>query len=179
MNGQTNVSLAARFVQGIGLVNISPSELQSRLSACPQAKQGPWNPWVLDSITDQCHDALEFLSTLTFPATRHVVFARQGGSALVNNRRDGSDYPGYGDLLSRFWHCTFARIINQPGRVWSDGVQCVVMRYEARMGTKFAMSPAQTTGADGFLTLSANHTRLKLIFHIPPRGRRPDSRWKI
>jgi len=51
----------------------------------------------------------------------------------VNNRRDGSDYPGYGDLLSRFWHCTFARIINQPGRVWSDGVQRVVMRYEARM----------------------------------------------
>lgn len=125
---QTDASLAARFTSGVGLVDISPSELQSRLSNW----QGPWRPWSLESVTNNCREAIEFLSELSHPVTRHVVFAGRRGAALVNNGRDGSDYAG-GSVLSKVWQCRFARIVNHRSRVWTNGVQRIRRGYHARI----------------------------------------------
>src|SRR5580704_14556713 len=112
MSGQTKLSLAARFTEGVGLVDVSLTDAQQRLDAHCQDQHQKWR---LYSETNHYPEAIAFLSTLTFPLTRHVIFATQrGGAALVNNHRDGSTYGGYGHLLPRRLQCRFARIACKP-----------------------------------------------------------------
>ena len=84
--------------------------------------------------TADANAALTFLSTLTWPASRHVVFAAGDKlTALVNNCRNGSDYADDVLRLPRHLGCRFARVVNCPERVWRRGKLRVVQRYGARI----------------------------------------------
>jgi len=80
--------LAARFLQGMGMAEITIDEVRRR----PAGLQERGKNDCLAAESTNPVDALKFLSTLSFPATRHVAFAagdRQ--TAFVHNGRNGSE----------------------------------------------------------------------------------------
>lgn len=118
--------LAARFLEGIGVAELSLAVAGERIRARFADR------FRLRESRDP-REALDYLSTLTFPATRHVAFPTPSGVALVNNSRNGSDYADHVVLLPRQLGCRFVRVVNTRPRVWSRGGQREVMRYEARI----------------------------------------------
>jgi hypothetical protein len=140
----TTDDLAARFLQGIGLADCPLSVVESRL---PSYGGGSSTAFRLAGETANGAEALAFLSTLTWPATRHVAFAGEGGTTvLLNNGRHGSDYADHVVRLPRHLGCRFARVVDQEQRVWRRGKLRVVLQYAARI---FALH-----AADGSLVRS-------------------------
>lgn len=131
MLDQSDLILADRFTQGMGLLDISLTDLRTRLAA---PLEDEIKPWRFHSITSRFHDALTFLATLTFPASRHVAFATRGnGTALINNGRDGSDYGDYTYQLPRRVRTRMVWFVDNPGRVWTRGDKSEILQYEARI----------------------------------------------
>lgn len=123
--------LAARFLQGLGLAECPIEAVEERLLSYAR---GPTAKYRCVRITTDPGDALEFLSTLTWPATRHVLFAnRRTLTALINNGRNGSDYADDVYHLPRHLNCRFARMLNCPHRVWRRGKLREVQQYGARI----------------------------------------------
>ncbi len=130
MSEKSNLTPANRFTQGLGLLDASLAQMEKHIAA----QRATPRPWQRHSVTSRTDDALEFLSTLTFPASRHVAFAtRQNKVALINNARNGSDYADYTLLLPHRCQCKFARILNCSARVWVIGPHREVLQYEARV----------------------------------------------
>lgn len=122
--------LAARFLQGVGLadadLDVAADRMSSYLSGCAAA-------FHFVNETNSPREALGFLSTLTFPETRHVLFAAQDCAALVHNSRNGSDYADYLVHAARHLHHRFARVVNSKRRIWTNGRERRTIRYEARI----------------------------------------------
>ena len=122
--------LAARFTEGVGLVDVSLQDVKDRLV---DYRPGLGQTWSFARETTDAGEALAFLSTLSFPPSRHVAFATvRGHAAFVNNRRGGSDC-GERNPLSRQLGCRHARVVSHPGRVWRRGSRRVTMKWEARI----------------------------------------------
>lgn len=77
--------------------------------------------------------ALDFLDTLTFPATRHLVFGVGPHTVWLNNARDGSDLGSDGSLLARHLEVRVVRFVDSVGRAWESGGEKGVTSYEARI----------------------------------------------
>jgi hypothetical protein len=138
MDDRADLSLAARFTQGLGLVDTSMARVHAALKTYRLGGPGEWR---LISDTSDLHESLRFLSTLTFPATRHVLVATcRGGTAFVNNCRDGSDYADYTYSLPRHLNCRFARVVSRQARFWTDGVNRERLQYEARIFALFDLN---------------------------------------
>lgn len=119
---QTSADLAPRFLQGQGIAERPFEECRRLLPAFFTSVR----------FTNDPLAAIQFLSLLTWPATRHVAFRGDNRTTvLVNNSRGGSDYNDYVCLLPRHLECRFARVLCTPGRIWTDGVDQQVMQYQA------------------------------------------------
>ena len=121
---------AARFLQGPGLANCPLSVAEARL---PSYGSGSSAAFRLAGETSNGAGALAFLSTLTWPASRHVAFAgEQDSTVLLNNGRCGSDYADHVVRLPRHLDCSFARVLDREKRVWRRDKLRVVQQYAAR-----------------------------------------------
>jgi hypothetical protein len=84
--------------------------------------------------TTRWSDVEEFLSELSWPETRHVLFAASTEvTALVHNGSNGSDYSDYVVRIPRHLNCRFARILNRPQRVWKRGALKETLQWGARI----------------------------------------------
>jgi hypothetical protein len=136
---ETSSDLASRFLQGVGLADCPFGIAELRLRSYRRGQNG--SPWRLAGKTNTAAEALEFLSTLSWPATRHVIFRNANGTtALLNNSRNGSDYADEVFHLPRHLSCRFARVVNQAGKVWRREKLRVVQSYSARI---FSLSDAR------------------------------------
>ena len=118
----SNAHLAARFLQGHGIADRPFAEYRRLLPSF----------FTSVTFTNDPSSALEFVSLLSWPATRHVVFrASDHCTALINNSRNGSDYGDYICLLPKHLRSRFARVVSTPGKEWTNGVDRVVMQYTA------------------------------------------------
>jgi hypothetical protein len=123
--------LGARFLQGVGLAECPLAIAEQRLIGYHRESAAQWR---LVNTTNTAAEALSFLSTLTWPPTRHVVFANGAtSSAFINNSRNGSDYADEVFHLPRHLNCRFARVLCCPNRVWRQGKIREVQQYEARI----------------------------------------------
>jgi len=124
-------NLADRFLQGVGLADIDLDAAGQRLSSFGKGTGAEFR-LVITTIDGQ--EALKFLSTLTWPATRHVAFAAGDRiTALINNSRNGSDYADYVRHFPRQLNCRFVRVVNSPQRYWRQGKLREILQYGARI----------------------------------------------
>jgi hypothetical protein len=123
--------LASRFLQGVGLAECPFGIAEQRLMTY---RRGSATSWRLVGTTTTTAEALNFLSTLTWPVTRHVLFANGATlTAFINNSRNGSDYADDVFHLPQHLNCRFARVVNCRQRVWRRGRLRVVQQYAARI----------------------------------------------
>lgn len=123
---------AARRTEGYGLVRIPLEEalrtLQSGRLDTPASTRS------LAGRTDDPGRALEFLSTLTHPATRHVLCsAGEGWTAAVNNDRNGSTFADDQYRWGPAARTTTIRVVDQEPRVWKRGGLRETLAWEARL----------------------------------------------
>src|SRR5579885_3089196 len=124
--------LAARFLEGVGLAECPLVVAMERLKTYHRATAA--EQWRLVNTTTTAAEALAFLSTLTWPPTRHVLFANGTTStAFINNSRNGSDYADDVFHLPRHLARPFARVVLRPQRVWRRGKLREMQQYAARI----------------------------------------------
>lgn len=122
--------VASRLVEGYGII-------EADLDVCARHLNG-WRvggrPALgVCAVTRSAAEAVEFLSVLTVPATRHVLVPLHGHTACVNNLRNGSDFADDVDHVARLVQARAARVVDRPGRVWKRGAQREVLAYAARI----------------------------------------------
>lgn len=118
--------LASRFLSGYGIAACSVSATIASLRGVADDRLR-----LVKSTADSA-EAIQHLSLLTWPATRHVAFAASANAtAFVNNGRNGSDYADQKVWLASLLQTNFARIVTREGRVWSRGDEREVLQYEA------------------------------------------------
>jgi hypothetical protein len=123
-------SVAARLVEGFGLVERPYKECGARLEGWRLAQR---STFALVSATNDVREVLEFLSVLTFPATRHVLVPLDGCTAFLDNSTGGSDFHDNVWYFSRHLEARAARVIDSLGRTWTNGRDTEVVTYEARI----------------------------------------------
>lgn len=122
---------ALRFVSGYGVADC-PLAHAAKLLTTFNGGGGYDAPFRLRETTLDPARALQHLSLLAWPDSRHVLFpVGDGCSALINNSRNGSDYADYACRLALHLGARFARVVNHPGRVWSNGTDREVLQWEA------------------------------------------------
>ena len=77
--------------------------------------------------------AIEFLSHLTHPATRHVLVPFGENTVALTNLQAGSDYHDYASQISAKLSRRVARVVDRPARTWGDSNSPEVQTYEARI----------------------------------------------
>ncbi len=120
--------LADRFLRGYGIADRPVNACLGKIGEPYRGDEAPLR--VVDATSDVAI-ALKYLSTLSWPASRHVAFAVGEKTAFINNSRNGSDYADHVVWFARYLDARFVRIVNQDGCVWTNGVDRVVMRYAA------------------------------------------------
>ena len=121
---------ASRVLEGYGLVEVAWERCVRGLPL----RVGETSRLVVDALVGDHHTALEFLSRLTFPATRHVAFpAGPQWTVLVNNSRNGSDFADYAWHFARHFRRRAIRVVDTPSRVWRRGGLSSVLTWEARI----------------------------------------------
>lgn len=120
--------LAGRFLRGFGIADRPIRECVERIGQPYKHDEAPLRVF---GATSDVAIALEYLSTLSWPASRHIAFAVGENTAFINNSRNGSDYADHIVWLARYLNSRFARIVNQDGYTWTNGVDREVMRYAA------------------------------------------------
>lgn len=124
-------ALASRFLSGYGIAQCSIDRCWDSLA---RFAHGDTSSMRLLETTGDPERALVHLSRLSWPDTRHVLFATDDcSSVLVNNSRNGSDYADYAACMAQHLQTRFARVVCRAGREWSNGIEREVMQYEARM----------------------------------------------
>jgi hypothetical protein len=131
MSDTDTEQITTRFLEGIGLAECSLFDSARKMSSF---RCGLASHFVGVRKVENCDEALRFLSKLTFPATRHVLFAaNERITAFINNSRNGSDYGDYIYHIPRHLNCRFVRFVQSEQRVWTNGTQREIMRYGARI----------------------------------------------
>lgn len=123
------VRLATRFTRGYGIADCPVTVLSERIG---QPFLGQAAPLQCVGRTSDFSAVIQFLSVLSWPASRHVAFAAGSQTtALINNSRNGSDYANQTVWLARYLNCRFARILDQDDEIWENGTDRITMRYAA------------------------------------------------
>lgn len=132
MDAETHI-LAARFLTGYGLADC-PLAHCAKLLTSYKCGEGFGGEMRLLETTRDPGRALRHLSLLSWPDSRHVLFpVGDACCALINNSRNGSDYHDYVYGLATHLETRFARVVNRPPRIWSNGGNREVLEWEARM----------------------------------------------
>lgn len=125
--------LASRFVAGYGVADCPLAHCAKRLTTF-NGGGGYDAPFRLRETTLDATRALQHLSLLSWPDSRHVLFpVGDSCSALISNSRNGSDYADYVHRLASHLGTRCARVVNHPGRVWSNGGNREVLQLEAHI----------------------------------------------
>jgi hypothetical protein len=122
--------LAERFVRGYGLVSLPLPELADLMTA------GPTQRAAISEAGRVMHpaDAVAFLSTLTHPATRHVLFPlTESWSVVVNNERNGSDFNDTQPWIARRTPAMTIRVVDTAATTAIRGEFELRTGYEARI----------------------------------------------
>ncbi len=171
--------LAGRFLRGFGIADRPVRECVERIGQPYNHDEAPLR--VVEATSDVAI-ALKYLSTLSWPASRHIAFAVGENTAFINNSRNGSDYSDHVVWLARYLNSRFARIVNQDGYTWTNGVDREVMRYSAVVfdlrnptENRCVASAAQTTAADGISENLGHVFQLNAISHTTRRESETDS----
>lgn len=128
--------LTERFLVGYGIADCS---LRSATAKIPKPYRDGDPPFKVVDMTSDIRVALEYLSVLSWPPTRHVAFsAGSSCTAFVNNSRNGSDYADHKVWMALHLESRFARIIDRPSHKWSNGSERITLRYEATIFELFA-----------------------------------------
>ena len=110
-------SLAVRFTAGYGIASVN---IDTCLKGLLRPHRDKGERFRLTDTTTDINTALDYLSVLSVPASRHVIFpAPMGCTALVNNHRNGSDYADY-CWLALHLRNRFARIVDHDSHVWTN-----------------------------------------------------------
>ncbi len=127
-----------RYLRGYGLVEaplercveqILTARLHGRPVAEPATDAGVSAP--LDAGRD---DAVAYLSVLTHPEMRRVLFAvNPRWTAVLNNRRDGSDFANDQHVFAQACQARTCRVVDSPSRIATVGPYKVRMEYPARI----------------------------------------------
>jgi hypothetical protein len=93
----------------------------------------------LAGLTSDVEGVIDFLSTLTVPATRIVLFSvsQHWTAAFDNHRGGGGGFVGFSLSRAQLLRSRSVRVVDQPGRVWRRGSLQVTQSYEARLVTVF------------------------------------------
>jgi len=126
----SSLQLSARFLQGVGLADVPLDTSRRLLPSCLAGYAAAFQPANEISDFDQ---AIDFLSSLTFPPSRHVVFEANGITVFVNNSRNGSDYADYVVHLPKHLNCRFARVVDSRARTCKTGDLRMTLGYTARI----------------------------------------------
>ncbi len=122
---------AERFTRGYGLLEASLEEVIERL---PAAIENPASFFKIVQETTVPQEAFTYLSHLTHPPTRHVLFsAGRHWTAIINNSRNGSDFADYALRFSKGLGVRALRVVNEEGKTWERGGERGVATYEARI----------------------------------------------
>lgn len=128
MTLQSN-EMAKRFLAGHAIVECKTADCLRLLQSPRTGRDAPMR--IVDTTTDPRH-ALEYLTLLSWPASRHVVFsASDKCTAMVNNSRNGSDYADQRSWLPCHLNSRFVRIVNEPGFTWTNGIERETLRFAA------------------------------------------------
>lgn len=123
-------SSAERFLRGYGLVRLPVDELAELMIAAP-TKRAALSEGDRTTLPAR---AVTFLSTLTHPATRHVLFPlTDRWSVVVNNERNGSDFNDTQSWIARRTPATTIRVVDTAAATAIRGEFKVRMGYEARI----------------------------------------------
>ena len=131
--------IASHLVEGYGLVEASLSECSSRIDGW---RLGPASTLTVIAATNDVAQAIDFVSRLTFPATRHVLLPLQNCTAMVNNSRNGSDVADHITHLAQRFEARAARVLDGPGHIWTNDGVTEVLEYEAHLLQLHAASGA-------------------------------------
>jgi len=119
----------ARDLRGYGLI---AAPLERCLHALAGAEIGTRS--VLRLKEDASPEAAAaYLSHLTWPATRLALFAVDGWTAVLTNRRHGSDFEDHQDHFGRLCQARAIRVVDHPARFAVAAGRRVRQAYEARM----------------------------------------------
>jgi hypothetical protein len=131
MTNTETYELASRFLSGYGLADCPLAHCAKRLTTFDGGYEAPFR---LRETTLDAARALQHLSLLSWPDSRHVLFpVGDSCCALINNSRNGSDYGDYVCRLAIHLGTRCARVVNRPGRVWSNGTDREVLQWEAHI----------------------------------------------
>lgn len=78
-------------------------------------------------------EALEYLSRLTFPATRLALLDRGAWTAVLTNSRNGSDFNDHQGWAARLLASRTIRVVDAEARWWRRGNVRERLTYEARI----------------------------------------------
>ena len=122
-------TLTSRFLEGYGIAESPVDRCTTLLESQNRGRDAPLRR--VSTTTDPSR-ALDYLSLLSWPASRHVVFAANASwSTFINNRRNGSDYADERIRLALHLDTRFARIVSHPVRVWSRGSEHETLQHAA------------------------------------------------
>ena len=108
-------AVISRFLRGYGLIERPVIDCARELTSRPVLR--PRSHLKLSARTEDCTEAVDYLSTLTFPTTRHVLFpAGERWSATVNNNRNGSDTADYVFHFARGLRVRTVRVVDERPR---------------------------------------------------------------
>jgi hypothetical protein len=120
-----------RFLSGYGLIESPLGECLERLGGAELAGRGVLG---LDAAVSTRDRAASYLSHLTHPATRLVLFAvNDRWTAVLNNLRGGSDFADFQWPFSRICRRRTCRVVDQEGWIRKVNGYRVRMRYTARI----------------------------------------------
>ncbi len=128
----------ARFVRGYGLLELPLDRCVERLLVPAPDARGSLTlataTPAADALRARRADALSFLRHLTYPATRHVLFAVDDRwTAVVNNLRDGSDFADHHPWFGSVCDASSCRVVDDDGSTRRVGSYVARVRYPARV----------------------------------------------
>ena len=129
--------ISMRLTDGFGLVQKAPDLCQEDLNGWTIGDRSTFR--VLQASRD-FGEAASFLSHLTYPATRHVIFPYGDITVFINNAKQGSEFSDYATHIAKKLRTCTARVVDKPARTWSHGNHTEVLTYEARILEVFADS---------------------------------------
>ena len=127
-----------RYLSGYGLVEVPLERCVERLLGGEVHGRPVGEPAEVDGVDEPLHStrgqAIAYLNALTHPEMRRVLFAvNDRWTAVVNNRRDGSDFENDQHLFAAICRARTCRVVDRPGRIDTVGAYKVRQEYPARI----------------------------------------------
>ena len=138
-----------RYLSGYGLVEAPLERCIERLVGGEVHGRSVGEPAEVDGVDEPLHStraqAIAYLNALTHPEMRRVLFAvNDRWTAVVNNRREGSDFDNDQHLFAALCRARTCRVVDRPGRIDAVGTYKVRQEYPARI---FVLADADASTA--------------------------------